>query len=123
MNRSLFIRSLAWFGYCLTVLLVAGCTTKPKVDWNSRVGSYTYDQAVIELGPPDRLTEISEGRKVADWVTGRTSSPRFSVGFGSYGGSGGVGVGTGTGGDPIEKILRLTFDKDGNLAQWENTRR
>lgn len=110
-------------GMTFALFAGGGCTTKPKVDWNSRIGSFNYDQAVIELGPPDRVTEISEGRKVADWVTGRTSSPRFSIGFGSYGGSGGVGVGTGTGGNPIEKILRLTFDQDANLLQWENTQR
>ena len=109
--------------FTLALLLVVACTSTPKVDWNSRVGSYSYDQAVVELGPPDRMTEISEGRKVADWVTGRSSTPRFSVGVGSYGRSGGVGVGTGTGGNPVEKILRLTFEKDGNLLQWENTQR
>lgn len=123
MNRPNSLTVLAAALFCFAVLCAAGCTKRPKVDWNSRVGSFTYDQAVIELGPPDRMTEISEGRKVADWVTGRTSSPRMSFGVGSYGGGGGVGVGTGTGGDPIEKILRLTFDKDGNLLQWENTRR
>ncbi|HAV64149.1 MAG TPA: hypothetical protein DCY13_17510 [Verrucomicrobiales bacterium] len=105
------------------LLAFAACSSKPKVNWDARVGSFTYDQAVIELGPPDRQTEISEGRKVADWVTGRSSSPRLSVGVGSYGRGGGVGVGTGTGGDPIEKVLRLTFDKDGRLVFWENTRR
>jgi len=123
MNRTFALRLLSMTGFCLTLLWVSGCTTKPKVDWNSRVGSFTYDQAVIELGPPDRLTEISEGRKVADWVTGRKSSPRFSIGVGSYGSGGGVGVGTGTGGNPIEKILRLTFDREGSLLQWENTQR
>lgn len=123
MNHSISRCALAVALVCFAVLLGAGCTTKPKVDWNARVGSFTYDQAVIEMGPPDRVTEISEGRKVADWVTGRTSSPRVSFGFGSYGGGGGVGVGTGTGGNPIEKILRLTFDREGQLLHWENTSR
>jgi hypothetical protein len=122
MQSNLPVRSLivCLFG-CL--LGISACTTKPKVDWNSRIGSYSYDQAVIDMGPPDRLTEISDGRKVGDWVTGTKSTPRFSFGVGSYGGSGGVGVGAGTGGDPIQKILRLTFDKHGNLVQWENTQR
>ena len=105
------------------LLWVTACTSTPKIDWNSRVGSFTYDQSVVELGPPDRMTEISEGRKVADWVTGHSSTPRLSIGVGSYGRNGGVGVGTGTGGNPVEKILRLTFDRDGKLLQWENTRR
>ena len=123
MNRTRLLRNTLLAAISTLLLVAPSCTTKPKVDWNSRVGSFTYDQAVVELGPPDRMTEISEGRKVADWVTGRTSSPRLSFGVGSYGGKGGVGVGTGTGGDPSEKILRLTFDKDGKLVQWENTRR
>ncbi len=123
MHRMILRRAVAAGLFSCLILLASGCTKKPKIDWNSRVGSFTYDQAVIELGPPDRMTEISDGGKVADWVTGRTSSPRMSFGFGSYGSSGGVGVGTGTGGDPIEKILRLTFDKSGSLVQWENTRR
>jgi hypothetical protein len=123
MNRSISRFSLVAALSFFVVWFGAGCASKPKVDWNARVGTFTYDQAVIELGPPDRITEISDGRKLADWVTDRTSSPRFGIGFGSYGGSGGVGVGTGTGGNPIEKILRLTFDKEGQLIQWENTSR
>lgn len=105
------------------LIFMTGCTTRPTVDWNSRVGSFTYDQAVLELGPPDRVTEISGGKKVADWVIGHSSSPRFSIGVGSYGRGGGVGVGTGTGGDSIEKILRLNFAADGTLQGWERTSR
>jgi uncharacterized membrane protein YgcG len=123
MKISSLLTRFAFAMLTVALLLVGACTSTPKVDWNSRVGSYSYDQAVVELGPPDRMTEISEGRKVADWVTGRSSTPRFSIGVGSYGGGGGVGVGTGTGGNPVENILRLTFDKEGKLLQWENTRR
>jgi hypothetical protein len=123
MNPDYSVNRIAAAAVLVFALAISGCTTRPKVDWNSRVGSYNYDQAVVELGPPDRVTEISEGRKVADWVTGRSSSPRISFGFGSYGPGGGVGVGTGTGGNPIENILRLTFDKNGQLLQWEKTSR
>lgn len=110
---------------CVALLFlsfVTGCQTTPPVDWSSRIGAYSYDDAVIELGPPDRTTLISTGR-VAEWLTGRRSTPRFSFGVGSYGGGGGVGVGTGTGGDVIEKVLRLTFDESDQLVKWEDTER
>ncbi len=38
----------------LAVAFLAGCMTTPPVDWNTRIGNYTYAQAVTELGPPAR---------------------------------------------------------------------
>lgn len=104
------------------LMLATACKTTPKIDWAGRVGVCTYDDAVIELGPPEKMTEISSGR-VADWVTGRDRGPTFSFGVGSYGGGGGVGVGTGTGGKITEKVLRLTFDERDKLVTWENATR
>ena len=109
---------------CLSLLLAllgfaaAGCKSSPKIDWDSRVGNYTYDQAVTELGPPDRSTPLTDGKLVADWIKRSNSSVSFGVGTGYWGGSsaGGVGVGTTTGyGD---KLLRLTFGVDHQLLQW-----
>ena len=107
---------------CLLLALLgfaaAGCKSSPKIDWNSRVGTYTYDQAVVELGPPDRSTPLSDGKLVADWIKHSNSSVSFGVGTGYIGSStaGGVGVGTTTGyGD---KILRLTFGADHKLLLW-----
>jgi hypothetical protein len=108
-------------GLLLMSLLGAGCASKPAVDWNSRVGSYTFDQAVTELGPPSSQTTLSDGRKVADWITGYTGSSGFSVGMGGYGSSGAMGVSHGVGTAPRAKILRLTFAPDGKLAAWTRT--
>ena len=117
------IRRLTCFlGVFSLIALLSGCKTTPPIDWGSRVGVYTYDEAVLELGPPDRTSLISTGR-VAEWLTSRNTTPRFSFGVGSYGGGTGVGVGTGTGGDIVENILRLTFDQEDKLVTWENTRR
>jgi len=109
---------------CIAVLAMCftACKTTPKIDWASRIGVFTYDDAVLEMGPPDKMTEISTGR-VADWVTGRDRGPTVSFGVGSYGGRGGVGVGTGTGGRITENFLRLTFDERDKLVTWENTKR
>ena len=52
------------------VLLLAGCVTH-KIDWPARVGNYTYDQAVMEFGPPDKLAKLSDGSTVAEWLTRR----------------------------------------------------
>ena len=52
------------------LLLLAGCVT-PKIDWSARVGHYTYDQAVTEFGPPDKMAKLSDGTTVADWLERR----------------------------------------------------
>jgi len=102
----------------LAVLLFAGCASKPKVDWDSRLGDYTFDEAVVELGPPDRESTLTDGKKVADWVVGRTRSGGVSIGFGSYSGPVGVGVSKSVGSGSQERILRLTFGEDGKLQNW-----
>jgi len=107
---------VALFGW-----LLAGCATK-KTDWNGRVGSYTYDQAVTEMGPPDKQTKLSDGKTVAEWITRRSGGSGLSIGVGggSYGSHGGMGVGVsqsvGSGGG--ERGLRLVFDMDGKLTSW-----
>jgi len=100
------------------VSLAVGCTPKPKVDWDARVGHYTFDQAVVELGPPDRDATLADGKRVAEWVVGRSSSGGLTVGFGSFSGSTGVGVSQTMGSGAREKVLRLTFGADGELLTW-----
>src|SRR5206468_2939148 len=103
--------------------VVAGCKSspKPKIDWNARVGNYTFDQAVTELGPPDKSSKLSDGKTVAEWIK-REQRGGMSIGLGTggYVGGGtavGGGVGTSTGGY-YEKVLQLTFGADGNLLSW-----
>jgi hypothetical protein len=102
----------------LSLLLTCGCRSTPKVNWSARVGSYTYDQAVTELGPPDKSAKLDDGRTVAEWVTGYKQGSSFSFGTGMYGGHGGVAVGQTVGGGSKPRILRLTFDPEGRLAAW-----
>jgi hypothetical protein len=111
----------------LAFWLLAGCASTPKVDWNSRVGNFTYDQAVAELGPPDKSTKLSDGSTVADWITRKSSglSLGLGTGYSSYGGSSAVGTGVGVaapvGGNGVH-ILRLTFGPDGILKQWSKSK-
>jgi hypothetical protein len=122
------------------ILALAGCassssssssgTAKPakpvkvdpkKVNWSEHIGTYTFDQAMVELGKPAVVGESSAGKN-AEWVLSR--SPQMSFGFGigggSYGSGGGVGVGVGTGISPPPhgEYLRLTFDPGGKLKEW-----
>jgi len=108
---------------CLAALLaflgfLAGCATTPQVDWTARMGEYTYDQAVIELGPPSKQAKLADGKTVAEWVTQSQPRSSFGVGVGGYGSSGGMGMGTSFGGGYRERILRLTFGEDGKLENW-----
>jgi hypothetical protein len=101
-----------------TAALVAGCKSTPKIDWNTRVGTYTYNEAVADMGPPDKSAELSDGTLVAEWITGRRSSSGFSIGTGVYGGHGGVSVGQTVGGGGGNKVLRLVFDQEKRLKTW-----
>ena len=107
----------------LCVFLV-GCAST-KIDWNSRVGNYTYDQAVMELGPPDKYAKLTDGTVVAEWMTRRGYSGG-SVGF-MY------GYGYPYHGYPYhlyspyymaeppspDYFIRLTFGPDGKLQAYK----
>jgi hypothetical protein len=101
----------------LTVLFLAGCATH-KIDWAGRVGHYTFDQAVVELGPPDKQAKLSDGSLVADWLTRRGRNAIDGAGY--YGAPGWpyyapVYVGPGA----PEFFLRLNFAADGRLTAWK----
>ena len=102
----------------LAVVLVTGCATTKPIDWNSRVGAYTFDQAVTELGPPDKQARLSDGKTVAQWITHREGGTSFSVGTGFFGGNTGFGVGQTVGTGYRDRILTLTFTTNNVLATW-----
>jgi hypothetical protein len=114
-----------WVGLALLLGLWVGvgCATTPKVDWDARLGLYTYDQAVLELGPPDRATQLSDGTTVAEWFGRPGAGVSFGVGTGFYGGRTGVGVGQTVSPGRSVPVLRLTFDPEGYLASWTRVRR
>jgi hypothetical protein len=110
---------------CGLALLLAGCAT-PRIDWNARLGNYTYDHAILELGPPDRLATLTDGAIVAEWLTSRgrahgtihTFGPPYPHYF--YGG-------------PMvyhymeppsrDYFIRLMFSPDGILQSWQRVMR
>ena len=97
-------------------ILFAGCATH-RIDWNSRIGNYTFDQAVTELGPPDKQAKLSDGSLVTEWVSRYYNGGTAVVGAGYYGYPGGVGV-VSTPPSYYESKLRLTFGTNHVLTAW-----
>ena len=107
-------------------LLAGGCASGSKasvkdIDWGSRIGTYTYEEALADLGEPDVIGQSSEGT-IAEWVLQRSPNVTFGFDFGSVGfghhTSTGVGVGTTVSPPPSGEYLHLRFDNDGKLAEW-----
>src|SRR5271154_141345 len=101
-------------------LVFAGCASAPKIDWAARVGHYTYDQAVLELGPPDKVAKLDNGIIVANWIT-RPGYAYTSVGppvYGYYPGGPIIAPAYAQGFVPA-LYLRLTFGRDGQLTEWK----
>lgn len=62
------LRFIALLSLLLT--LVGGCASQ-RIDWASRVGGYTRDDAIREFGPPEKSATLSDGSMVADWLETR----------------------------------------------------
>jgi hypothetical protein len=103
-------------------LIGAGCQALQQVDWDGRIGQFSYEEAVAELGRPDGETKLPGGMRRAEWITNTGSSMgRALVGAGTQRGTTGV-----VPLDPTEihrlrdRYLRLTFDKSSQLVASEN---
>ena len=104
----------------LLAWLLIGCATQ-KVNWASRVGTYTFDQAITEIGPPDKQAKLTDGTIVAEWLTQRGYRQTYLSGgyhrspwfYGPY--------------PPTyydsysspDYFLRLNFAPDGKLQSWK----
>lgn len=111
------------FGLVLLVAVLAGCATGP--DWNTRIGSYTYDQAIVDMGPPDKSAKLSDGTTVAEWLAYRSGTGRAYVsggyGYGGYGWGYPYYHGSAIivdGAPSYESFLRLVFAPDGTMRSW-----
>ena len=98
----------------LAIAFVTGCATIPPVDWNSRVGHYSYAQAINELGPPNRQVRLSSGAIEFKWFVqpnGVNSLPNNGL-------NNGFGAGPNLTPAFNNQYLQLTFDANGVLANW-----
>ena len=114
MKAKLAVKMLVLAVFSLATVLFAGCKTPPAVDWNSRVGICTFDQAVAELGSPDKQSRLSDGRIALQWITLHGDNGFFGGGAASAGGFGMAA------GQPLmqtykDHVLELTFGADGKL--------
>ncbi|HWH71078.1 MAG TPA: hypothetical protein VNT26_16950, partial [Candidatus Sulfotelmatobacter sp.] len=61
------------------------------------MGTYTYDRAVVELGPPDKFAKLTNGGTVTEWIIRRGGGSGFNTGTGIFGSHTGVTLGHGIG--------------------------
>ena len=113
---------LSWLSLIVLVLLTGSCASGPKanikdIDWGKRIGTYTYEEALAELGEPNVISETNEGT-IAEWMLRQSPMVSFGVGFGDPG----AGVGTSVLPPPSGEYLRLRFDKDGKLTESARAR-
>ena len=101
----------------LFMAFLAGCTTTPPIDWNSRVGHYTYEQAVAELGRPNRQARLSDGTTVYKWSAQPGVNANLNTGMSYYGSTGFTGNQTASPGGN-DQMLQLTFGTNGVLSAW-----
>lgn len=100
--------------------LAVGCATR-KINWAARVGQYTYDQTVKEIGPPDKQATLLDGTVVAEWLTRRGGyggyySPGYAwYPYSFYGPLGPTYIDSYS----PDYFLRLTFGPDGRLQEWK----
>jgi hypothetical protein len=98
------------------VAFIAGCKTTSSVDWNSRVGVYTFNQAVADLGPPNKQAKLSDGKTVDQWITLHGSNGAFMGG--GLNNNFGMGAGQTIAQSYKDHVLELTFGPDGKLVSW-----
>lgn len=94
-----------------TAVFLTACATGPKVDWQSRVGHFTFDQAVVELGPPDKDATLTDGTRVCEWLTARSRSSSYVTGYRGF-------YSVNDASTP-DYYLRLTFTADRQLQAWK----
>jgi len=96
---------------------LVGCVTSASKIWPARVGVYTYDQTVEELGPPDKEARLSDGTIVAEWLTRRGyTDAHVSRYWSPYYGYPMYPLVTES--RVPDFFLRLTFGPDGRLHDW-----
>jgi hypothetical protein len=113
----------AWPGLLGLWLLLAGCAARP--DWTGRVGTYSFDDAVREFGPPDKTATLTDGSSVSEWLLSRGRLNEIGLpsvrGFGPYAGFY-PRVATDFYQTP-DRDLRLTFGVDKKLQSAGQFRR
>ena len=48
----------------ITLTALSGCQS---IDWNQRIGTYTYNEALTEQGPPTKSIKMDDGSSIHGW--------------------------------------------------------
>ncbi|MDB6065616.1 MAG: hypothetical protein JWR26_1824 [Pedosphaera sp.] len=103
------------------VLLASCSTSSPLINWDSRIGNYTYDLALMDLGSPVRSATLPDGTLVVEWRVREAKSGTPDItNEGSY-------VPQSFADSPFpyatgplpNRYLRLIFGRDQKLIGWE----
>lgn len=105
----------------LALVTLTGCATRNKIDWSARVGNYTFDQAVLDFGPPAKQAKLSDGTVVAEW---QMSAGYTRAEYVPYAGPSRYPYYYGGCAAPLTtytpgSYLRLTFGPDNQLKAWK----
>jgi hypothetical protein len=106
-------KGVSWLCLLLGIWLAAGCQSGANKLWSGRVGTYSMDEAIKELGPADRQATTTDGVTVAQWLVARSRVYSRNPGFASW------GMFNSDISSTPELYLQLTFGKDGRLASWK----
>jgi hypothetical protein len=104
----------------LAIAFLTGCATTTPVDWNTRIGNYTYAQAVTDLGPPAREAKLNDGKLVCKWFIQPPVGPRFNSGMSAYGNND-FGADQTVGSGFNNQMLQLTFGTNSTLTAWSKS--
>jgi hypothetical protein len=102
-----------WLFLLLGVWLVTGCQSGANELWSGRVGTYSMDEAIKELGPADRQATTTDGITVAQWLVSRSRIYSRNPGFASW------GLFNSDISSTPDLYLQLTFGRDGRLSSWK----
>ena len=110
----------------LTLILGAWGCASTKFNWDQHLGTLTYDESVLELGPPDKQATLKDGTIVAEWLTQR--SRHYATYLGGYGAYRYACYGVALAPTYVDSyspdyFLRLTFGPDGKLQRWKKLHR
>jgi hypothetical protein len=81
------------------------------------VGHFNFDQAIIELGPPDKQASLSDGKQVAEGISRYDTGGTMILGGGYYRSPGGVSIVQTTPRFNESKLI-LTFTTNRVLSAW-----
>ena len=114
------VSSLAGIGLTTVLsILLLGCSTTPKVNWDSRIGTYTYEDALAELGPPSKVSNLEGGVKSAEWIKSRGPESGVDTMPAVYTRADIVQPDETYGYEAPNKVLRLMFTPDDKLISWQ----